>query len=95
MSKKKFERIYIVKFGSQGVPPTDMPFVKYSKTYNAFGIVDTGGNIDEAIERYRMQEQESMQRANPKITIVTKVVSVKKINVTQVLVSQVSKKVTT
>jgi hypothetical protein len=88
MRQKLPKRIFIVKFCSHGIAPDDMPYLRYSKSYRTFGIIDTGGNIDEAIERFRRQENEAMRATNKGIIVETKVVSIKKINVSHVLVSQ-------
>ncbi len=81
----KAKKIYIVKFMSTG--ESDSPCSKYSKIYNKFAIIDTGGNIDEIIEGLRLQEQEAFQQVN-KCKVTTKVVAKEVITINQILVSK-------
>ena len=81
------QNIYIVKFMSTGISET--PREKFSRRYNTFAIIDTeNGKIDDAIERFRLRLQTDMQQVNNKCTVVTKIVSTKKIITTQVLLSE-------
>ena len=83
---KKTKAIYIVKFKTTG--KSTAKYQKYNNIYNQFAIIDTGGNIDDVIEKFRTQEQNSMQESNKGIEITTTLVSKKKINVASVLLSK-------
>ena len=81
---KKTKAIYIVKFKSTGKDAR----MKYNNVYDQFAIIDTGGDINEVIERFRIQEQGAMQESNKGVEVITTLVSKKKINVTSVLISK-------
>ncbi|MDR3168336.1 MAG: hypothetical protein LBU27_00810 [Candidatus Peribacteria bacterium] len=59
----------------------------YTRVYAKVGIVDEGGGIDEQIEAYRNCLEQNMQEKSKDIKIVTRVVSVKKIRVHQLISS--------
>ena len=84
--KNKKEEIYIVKFGNKGV--SDDRCVRYNTVYHTFAVIRTdNSDINKVIEGFRLQEQSALQEAN-KFKIETKVVSIKKILVHQILVTK-------
>jgi hypothetical protein len=72
MNKK--ESVYIVKFMSTGKHRED--FVKVGKVYETYLINDKSGQQKKTIEMIRKQYESEIQKANPEIKIITKVMSV-------------------
>jgi hypothetical protein len=73
MKAKKL--IYIIRFISKGVPEREGE--KYSTLSNTYAIVgENKAAIEESIERYRIQENEEVQKFNDvKIVTAAKIVS--------------------
>lgn len=80
------KKFYLVKTMSTGAPNHERRLT-FSKRYHKYIIIiDSKKTIEEVSEIHRGQIEDAMQSINPNCKVVTKIVSLEKLNIEDVLI---------